>query len=220
MCKDVRFCQLLNLTRFFHKVNLKHITQKHIPEYAGNVHIDHAIYLKDFYPSVEFELLQLSAMRRAEYYTCCREPFIDVTFHITMRRKTLFYTINLIIPCVGKAFLTILVFYLPSESGGKIALSINVLLGLTVFLLLLTESIPPTGLVIPLIGKYLLFTMGLVSLSILKTIFVLNLHNRTPDRPAPTSVRKRLAGLLRLIGIEAPKDEHRQKICCAVSFSG
>ncbi|VUZ56407.1 unnamed protein product, partial [Hymenolepis diminuta] len=68
-------------------------------------------------------------------------PFIDVTFKLALRRKTLFYTINLIIPCVGIAFLTILVFYLPSQSGGKIALSINVLLGLTVFLLLLTESI-------------------------------------------------------------------------------
>lgn len=113
-------------------VSLKHITQKRIPEHEGNVHIDHAIDLKDFYPSVEFELLEVSAIRRAEYYTCCADPFIDVTFKLALRRKTLFYTINLIIPCVGIAFLTILVFYLPSQSGGKIALSINVLLGLTV----------------------------------------------------------------------------------------
>ncbi|VDL61889.1 unnamed protein product [Hymenolepis diminuta] len=115
-----------------HQVSLKHITQKRIPEHEGNVHIDHAIDLKDFYPSVEFELLEVSAIRRAEYYTCCADPFIDVTFKLALRRKTLFYTINLIIPCVGIAFLTILVFYLPSQSGGKIALSINVLLGLTV----------------------------------------------------------------------------------------
>ncbi|KAM3185304.1 hypothetical protein ACTXT7_006659 [Hymenolepis weldensis] len=114
-----------------HQVCLKHITQKRIPEHEGNVHIDHAINLKDFYPSVEFELLEVSAIRRAEYYTCCADPFIDVTFKLVLRRKTLFYTINLIIPCVGIAFLTILVFYLPSQNGGKIALSINVLLGLT-----------------------------------------------------------------------------------------
>lgn len=37
-----------------------------------------------------------------------------------MRRKTLFYTVNLIIPCVGITFLTILVFYLPSDSGEKV----------------------------------------------------------------------------------------------------
>ncbi|KAM7537482.1 hypothetical protein Aperf_G00000073625 [Anoplocephala perfoliata] len=188
------------------QVSLKHITQKRIPEHEGNVHIDHAINLKDFYPSVEFELLQVSAIRRAEYYTCCADPFIDVTFKLALRRKTLFYTINLIIPCVGIAFLTILVFYLPSQSGGKIALSINVLLGLSVFLFLLTESIPPTGLAMPLIGKYLLFTMGLVSLSILKTIFVLNLHHSTPDKPAPNFGTGKLARrFLWLIGLQTLK---------------
>ena len=44
----------------------------------------------------------------------------DITFYITIRRKTLFYTVNLIIPCVGISFLTVLVFYLPSDSGEKV----------------------------------------------------------------------------------------------------
>ena len=39
-----------------------------------------------------------------------------------MRRKTLFYTVNLIIPCIGITFLTVLVFYLPSDSGEKVGL--------------------------------------------------------------------------------------------------
>ena len=44
----------------------------------------------------------------------------DITFMMTLRRKTLFYTVNLIIPCVGISFLTVLVFYLPSDSGEKV----------------------------------------------------------------------------------------------------
>ena len=44
----------------------------------------------------------------------------DITFYITIRRKTLFYTVNLILPTVLISFLCILVFYLPAEAGEKV----------------------------------------------------------------------------------------------------
>ena len=74
-----------------------------------------------------------------------------------------------------------LVFYLPSDSGEKLTLGISILVALLVFYLLLIELIPPSSLVIPLLGKYLLFTLVLVNLSILLTIIVLNLHHRRPN---------------------------------------
>lgn len=59
-------------------------------------------------------------------------------------------------------------------------LGISILVALLVFYLLLIELIPPTSLVIPLLGKYLLFTLILVNLSIIFTIIILNLHHRKP----------------------------------------
>jgi nicotinic acetylcholine receptor len=70
--------------------------------------------------SVEWDILEVPAKRNVKFYTCCDEPYLDITFNIIMRRKTLFYTVNLIIPCMGISFLTILVFYLPSDSGEKV----------------------------------------------------------------------------------------------------
>ena len=64
---------------------------------------------------------KVPAIRNVKYYTCCDEPYLDITFNVTMRRKTLFYTVNLIIPCMGISFLTVLVFYLPSDSGEKVS---------------------------------------------------------------------------------------------------
>ena len=165
------------------EVDLKHIYQEKAGVGDLDV-IDIGIDLKDFYRSVEWDLLTVPAKKNAPpnfaKSTWCSQPDFDITFNITMRRKTLFHTVNLIIPCVAISFLTVLVFYLPSDSGEKITLCISILLSLTVFFLLLAEIIPPTSLVVPLIGKYLLFTMILVTLSIIVTVIVLNVHFRSP----------------------------------------
>ncbi|XP_033192676.1 nicotinic acetylcholine receptor beta2 isoform X1 [Bombus vancouverensis nearcticus] len=158
------------------QVDLKHMKQE-----SGSNLVAIGIDLSDFYLSVEWDILEVPASRNEEYYPCCTEPYSDITFNITMRRKTLFYTVNLIIPCVGITFLTVLVFYLPSDSGEKVSLCSSILLSLTVFFLLLAEIIPPTSLAIPLLGKYLLFTMILVTLSIWITVCVLNVHFRSPS---------------------------------------
>jgi nicotinic acetylcholine receptor len=124
--------------------------------------------------------MKVPAVRNEKFYSCCEEPYPDIIFNITLRRKTLFYTVNLIIPCVGISFLSILVFYLPSDSGEKVSLCISILLSLTVFFLLLVEIIPPTSITVPLLGKYLLFTMLLCTLSVVITIAVLNVNFRSP----------------------------------------
>lgn len=44
-------------------------------------------------------------------------------------------------PCVGISFLTIVVFYLPSDSGEKVSLCISILVALTVYYLLLVNCL-------------------------------------------------------------------------------
>ena len=96
---------------------------RHQEEEAGTNIVNIGVDLSEFYMSVEWDILAVPAIRNVKYYTCCDEPYLDITFNITMRRKTLFYTVNLIIPCMGISFLTVLVFYLPSDSGEKVSIS-------------------------------------------------------------------------------------------------
>nr|ALB27749.1 nicotinic acetylcholine receptor alpha 4 subunit [Rhopalosiphum padi] len=161
--------------------NGNQVDLRHIDQSQGRNRVDVGIDLSEFYLSVEWDLLEVPAIRNEEFYSCCSESYTDITFNIKMRRKTLFYTVNLIIPCVGLTFMTVLVFYLPSDSGEKVTLCSNILVSLTVFFLLLAEIIPPTSLAVPLLGKYLLFTMVLVSMSIGMTVVVLNIHFRSPS---------------------------------------
>ena len=94
---------------------------RHQEEEQGTNIVNIGVDLSEFYMSVEWDILAVPAIRNVKYYTCCDEPYLDITFNITMRRKTLFYTVNLIIPCMGISFLTVLVFYLPSDSGEKVS---------------------------------------------------------------------------------------------------
>ncbi|KAJ3586882.1 hypothetical protein NHX12_013274 [Muraenolepis orangiensis] len=135
----------------------------------------------DYWESGEWVIINAVGKYNTKKYECCIEIYPDITYYFIIRRLPLFYTINLIIPCLLISCLTVLVFYLPSQCGEKITLCISVLLSLTVFLLLITEIIPSTSLVIPLIGEYLLFTMIFVTLSIIITVFVLNVHHRSPQ---------------------------------------
>jgi len=37
--------------------------------------------------SVEWDILGVPAERNVKFYTCCDEPYLDITFNITMRRN-------------------------------------------------------------------------------------------------------------------------------------
>jgi len=69
------------------------------------------------------------------------------------------------------------------------------MLSLVVFFLLLAEIIPPTSLTVPLLGKYLLFTMILITFSSVATIAVLNVNFRSP-------ATHRMSPLIRMVFID------------------
>lgn len=139
--------------------------------------VDENVDRKDFFDNGEWEILNAKGMKGNRKDGLYSYPFI--TYSFVLRRLPLFYTLFLIIPCLGLSFLTVLVFYLPSDEGEKLSLSTSVLVSLTVFLLVIEEIIPSSSKVIPLIGEYLLFIMIFVTLSIIVTVFVINVHHRS-----------------------------------------
>uniref|UniRef100_A0A3Q3JH05 Neurotransmitter-gated ion-channel ligand-binding domain-containing protein n=1 Tax=Monopterus albus TaxID=43700 RepID=A0A3Q3JH05_MONAL len=84
------------------------------------------------------------------------------------------------------------VVYYSCDSGRMtMTQHISILLSLTVFLLVIVELIPSTSSAVPLIGKYMLFTMVFVIASIIITVIVINTHHRSPStHTMPDWVRK------------------------------
>ncbi|XP_054712092.1 acetylcholine receptor subunit beta-like 1 [Uloborus diversus] len=145
--------------------------------YNDNYWVD----LSDYWKSGTWDIVEVPAFLNINNQSKSGQPTeTDISFYITIRRKTLFYTVNLILPTVLISFLCILVFYLPAEAGEKVTLGISILLSLVVFLLLVSKILPPTSLVLPLIAKYLLFTFLMNTVSILVTVIILNWNFRGP----------------------------------------
>ncbi|XP_016341925.1 neuronal acetylcholine receptor subunit non-alpha-2-like [Sinocyclocheilus anshuiensis] len=150
----------------------------------------------DFFDNGEWEILSATGVKGSRRDGHLSYPYL--TYSFILKRLPLFYTLFLIIPCLGLSFLTVLVFYLPSDEGEKVSLSTSVLVSLTVFLLVIEEIIPSSSKVIPLIGEYLLFIMIFVTLSIIVTVFVINVHHRSSATYHPMSPWVRSPFLQRL----------------------
>ncbi|KAM5125863.1 neuronal acetylcholine receptor subunit alpha-10-like [Mantella aurantiaca] len=146
--------------------------------------------LTDFVENVEWEVLGMPAKRNVITYGCCSDPYPDVTYTLILKRRSSFYIFNLLLPCVMISFLAPLGFYLPADSGEKVSLGVTVLLALTVFQLLVAESMPPSENV-PLIGKYYIATMTMITASTALTIFIMNIHHCGPEaKPVPRWAKK------------------------------
>jgi hypothetical protein len=64
----------------------------------------------------------LSLCSSEKFYDCCPEPYVDVKFFLNIRRRTLYYGFNLIIPSLLISLMTVLGFTLPPDAGEKITL--------------------------------------------------------------------------------------------------
>ena len=208
---DEQMCTIKIGSWTYHEYAVK-IRHKNLPEDVDDMlMIEKGINLDDYQKSTEWDLLAVKTKKYVKYYPCCSEPYADIKFNITIRRKTLYYAINLILPCVAISSMTILVFYLPAASGEKITMGITILNSLNIFLLLVVQINPPTSLATPLIGKYLLFIMVLVTSSIMMTVVVINLHFRSTSMHVMSPWVKKLflRVLPRLLFMQRPEDRSR-----------
>ncbi|XP_068693778.1 neuronal acetylcholine receptor subunit alpha-7-like [Montipora foliosa] len=139
-----------------------------------------SVDLKFFKVNGEWNLVSGNGTKIVEYYGCCPEPYPAITFEITIQRRSLFYINNLVVPCIVLALLTATAFLFPPETGERISLTITILLGMTVFMIVVVDAIPPTSEATPLISTYFSVVMVEISLALLCTCISLNIKHRHP----------------------------------------
>ena len=165
---------------------------------------ENAPVAQDSVDNGEWKITSVKIKRNVLKYDCCPDDlYPDITFVINLQRRSLFYTYNLVIPNFIIALLAFFSFYIPVECGERLSFVITVLLSMTVFLLLVAESIPPTSEAVPVIGMFFTSSIIEVALALIATGISLKVYySYLYGRGLSPGLRKflfyRVAPLLRL----------------------
>ena len=95
------------------------------------------------------------------HYKCCPFPFYEVQYRLIFKRHSDFYIKFMIVPVILLCALSLMVFYLPPDSGEKVTLCMTNFLALVVFQQIITENMPPSGNESPVLGRSLSYFLFL-----------------------------------------------------------
>ncbi|XP_066577058.1 5-hydroxytryptamine receptor 3A [Amia ocellicauda] len=140
----------------------------------------------------EWELLSVHTYSFTE--TLGTNRYSRVTFQVEIRRSSLFYVVNLIVPSGFVMLIDLAGFAIPVESAERIPFKITLLLGYSVFLVLVNDLLPPFRDSTPVLGVYFVVCLAFLSLSVGESVLLLALGK--PDILHHVPPLPRLAALL------------------------
>jgi cation transporter family protein len=113
-------------------------------------------------------------------------PFEYVYFKLYLQRRSSFFIVNLFIPVVLLVLLNSMVFVLSADSGERVGYAITCLLSMTVYLTLVSDTIPKTSKPISVLSFVLMILLILSAFICFLTIIGLKFHFRKEDKPLPS----------------------------------
>ncbi|XP_033764372.1 neuronal acetylcholine receptor subunit alpha-10-like [Pecten maximus] len=116
-------------------------------------------------------------------YNSSNKPFRR--YILNLKRRPVFFIVNMISPLVLVGLLNSLVFVLPADAGERIGFAVNVFLTFAVFLTILAENLPKTSAPLAMLSYYLSSMLAMSSMSTLVTIFTLRIHDKDEESTVP-----------------------------------
>uniref|UniRef100_A0A3P9A4L0 5-hydroxytryptamine receptor 3A n=1 Tax=Esox lucius TaxID=8010 RepID=A0A3P9A4L0_ESOLU len=140
---------------------------------ADEVKVDKSVFMNQG----EWELLHvLSKYKRFSLDNI--DSYAEMKFNVVIRRRPLFYTVNLLLPSIFLMVMDLVGFYLPPDSGERVSFKITLLLGYSVFLIIVSDTLPATAIGTPLIGVYFVVCMALLVISLTETVLIVRLVHK------------------------------------------
>ncbi|CAJ0940366.1 unnamed protein product [Ranitomeya imitator] len=140
---DLQNCSL-TFTSWLHTIQDINVSLWRTPE---EVKEDKSVFMN----KGEWELLYVLSQYRM--FVENEDSYAELKFHVVIKRRPLFYAVNLLLPSMFLMVMDIIGFYLPPDSGERVSFKITLLLGYSVFLIIVSDTLPATAIGTPLIGN-------------------------------------------------------------------
>ncbi|XP_073511374.1 5-hydroxytryptamine receptor 3A-like [Phyllobates terribilis] len=178
---DLQNCSL-TFTSWLHTIQDINVSLWRTPE---EVKEDKSVFMN----KGEWELLYVLSQYRM--FVENEDSYAELKFHVVIKRRPLFYAVNLLLPSMFLMVMDIIGFYLPPDSGERVSFKITLLLGYSVFLIIVSDTLPATAIGTPLIGVYFVVCMALLVISLTETILIVRLVHKQDLQPhVPEWVKK------------------------------
>ena len=156
--------------------------------------IETSTEISEYTKNGEWDILSITITNSTAYTDDQAYPRIHYNFKV--QRRPLYHILNTMFPVILMASLTIFVFKLPPESGERIGMSLTVLLAYAVYLTLISDDIPKTSTSVCILSVYLTIILVLSALSVILTIFVLDVYFKPDDDNVPNWLQSLTRGFL------------------------
>uniref|UniRef100_A0AAV2KU03 Uncharacterized protein n=1 Tax=Knipowitschia caucasica TaxID=637954 RepID=A0AAV2KU03_KNICA len=115
--------------------------------------------------------------------------YSELKYYVILRRRPIRYVVNLLVPSIFMVTVDLLSFLLPPQSVDRSSFKMTLILGYTVFLLIMNDLLPVTGNTIPLINVFFSITLALMVASLLETVLITNIQSHGQYRAVPRWLR-------------------------------
>lgn len=138
-------------------------------------------FINDDFPVKFYDFVENSVWSIVSTGSSASPPESKVAFILHLRRKPLYYVMNLILPLVLLGFISLFVFVIPTDAGEKMSLAMTVFLSFAVFLSIISMQLPTNSDKTSLLGVYLVFQMILGVGAITISSLQLRLHHQNSE---------------------------------------
>lgn len=136
------------------------------------------INLEDFIENEEWAVMESS-----QEITVAANRSI-ISYHLTLKRRPVFFIVNMMVPIVLLGMLNSLCFVLPIDSGERVGFATNVFLTFAVYLTILSSELPVSN-PLSIMSYYVAAMLSVSSITTLIAIFTIQVSIYDPNEKVP-----------------------------------